>query len=264
VDRPPPRLSAAQTRVVLLGASNLTLYLPRVLAIARAAHAGPLDVLGAAGLGRSFGAWSRMLRRELPGVLECGLWAALERAGDAPPLPLEALVIDVGNDLAYGVPAERVAGWIATCLDRLAAHGARTILTLLPLSSLERLGRARFAAARTILFPGHEVCLEEVRAAARELQERLSALAAERGVRTVEPPASWYALDPIHLPPWRAREAWGTILGAWGAPGAPRLDAADRRRVRRARPALARVGGAERVRPQPAARLADGTTLSMY
>lgn len=277
---PAPAELTPRTRVVLLGASNLALYLPRVIAAARAAFDGPLEVLAAAGLGRSYGGWSRVLRRELPGIREAGLWTALRDAHAERPLPTVALLVDVGNDLVYGTRAEEVAGWVATCLERLAAVDARTTLALLPMPSVEALGSVRFGLVRAVLFPRHRVHLDDVRREARALQERLRALAAERRASAVEQDGDWYGLDPIHVRPRRAARAWSTVLAAWDPAAAGKtlsraalppsalsrsaLSRSERTRVRRARAALRRVGGRTLHSAQPAARLDDGSTLALY
>jgi len=258
--RPPPR-----TRVVLLGASNLALYLPRVVSLAREALAGPLEVFAAAGLGRSYGEWTRVLGRELPGVTGCGLWEALRSAHDERPLPTVALVVDVGNDLVYGAQAERVAGWVETCLAQLGEIGARSIVTLLPLPSIEALGRARFGFVRAILFPSHPIQLADVRREARALQEKLVALATEHDAAPVVQQGAWYGIDPIHIRMTRASRAWSTVLEAWGPPaGNAALSPDERRRLRRARPALRRTRGRDRTNEQPSCQLDDGTTLALY
>jgi hypothetical protein len=157
---------AARARVVLVGASNLTRYLPTVLAHARAAFGGPLEVLTANGLGRSYGTPSSVLGRVLPGIVPCGLWNALDAAAERAPLPTAALVTDIGNDLVYGRTPDEVAGWVETVLARLAAHAARTVVTALPIASIETLGPRRFALVRAVLFPSHRIDLDTVRARA--------------------------------------------------------------------------------------------------
>ena len=69
------------TRLVLLGASNVRRGLPIVVETARAAWPR-LEILGAFGHGRSYGARSRVLVRELPAILDCGLWDALTARRD--------------------------------------------------------------------------------------------------------------------------------------------------------------------------------------
>lgn len=261
----PQAQTSYRTRVVLFGASNLALYLPRVVSMARGALDGPLEIFVACGLGRSYGEWTSVLSRELPGIGQAGLWDALCTAHAERPLPTVALAVDVGNDLVYGVQAERVAGWVATCLDRLSEIEARTTLALLPMPSIEALGKARFNLVRSILFPSHNVRLDGVRDQARTLQRQLRAIADERGLCAVEQQGEWYGLDPIHIRMLRAGPAWSTILGAWGPASAEAaLTRSERTRVRRGRPATRRVRGRTREREQPSVRLDDGSAILMF
>ena len=87
-------------RVILLGASNVTLAFPLIVEGLRRSLPEPIELFAAHGHGRSYGLWSRVLMRRLPGIRECGLWESLAtRSGEGRPL---ALVTDVGNDLLFG------------------------------------------------------------------------------------------------------------------------------------------------------------------
>jgi hypothetical protein len=250
---------------VLLGASNLRLVLPVLIDDLRRAAGGPVEVLAACGHGRSYGRRSRLLFiRHLPGITRCGLWAALERR---PPLPTIALLTDVGNDLVSGETPETVAGWVDTCLGRLSGPGggpgAVTVCTLLPLVSLEKLSAFRYYAARSILFPGRTVSRRALLERARELDHRLRRLARGHGARVIEPQASWYGIDPIHVRRRWRRRVWDLIFAEWSLP-----------RAESERPAPVRLpflGAAEtslfgfrRRHAQPACHLADGTTVALY
>jgi hypothetical protein len=92
---------AGIARVVALGASNLTRGFHEVVSASRAAWGPDVQILAALGHGRSYGARSRLLTRRLPGILDSGLWPALEAM---PAVPTRALVTDVGNDILYGYP----------------------------------------------------------------------------------------------------------------------------------------------------------------
>jgi hypothetical protein len=198
----------AVRRVVLLGASNLKIGFPRVLARLRG---GPVEILAALGHGRSYGTWSRLAWvRLLPGIVQCGLWEELERR---PRLPTVALVTDVGNDLLYGAPVPAIAGWVGTCLERLARQEAEIIIGLLPLSTLEKVSPVRYHLVRQILFPGRRAApWSAVLDSARELNERLRKLGLEHGARLVEPSPSWYGIDPIHVRRSMRSQAWNQIL----------------------------------------------------
>ena len=88
--------------------------------------------------------------RKISGIFPCALWQDLQ---NRPPLPTAALVTDIGNDLLYGVTPDRLLEWVERCLDRLADAGAATVVTQLPIDSIERLGEARFRFFRRLLFP---------------------------------------------------------------------------------------------------------------
>lgn len=248
-------------RAILLGASNLKAGLPIVVDGIRRRAA--VEILAACGHGRSYGAWSRFLFvRRLPGILGCGLWPALQ---DRPPRRTIALVTDVGNDLVYGVPVAKIAGWIETCLDRLARHQAETVLTLLPLRRLERLTSGQVRLVTALLFPGRKSPWPGLLEQARELDERLRRMGRERGAQLMEPAADWYGVDPIHLRRGLRREAWDRIVSLWfpgsetpggppnGPPRIPPFGAAELRLL-----------GMTLRSPQPALRFAEGTTVALY
>lgn len=254
-------------RVVLLGASNVAVGFPTLVATAGRLLGGPLDILAAFGHGRSYGMRMALLWRELPGLVECGLWPALE---GRPPAPTFALVTDVGNDLLYDVPVSDIAGWVETCLGRLRRAGARTIMTPLPLCNVAALSRRRFLLVRTVLFPGCRLAFDTVVDRAFELDRRLRALAREYGAILAEPRRAWYGLDPIHIRRERRAVAWREVLSGWGttAPIPATAFAAVRHslalRLRLLRPERRWLFGRERFTPQPAGRFAGGNTVALY
>lgn len=257
---PPPR-----TRAVLVGASNLEIGFADALAALRARFAGPIEVLAAHGLGRSYGLATRVLGRELPGIAGSGLWSALERA---PALETIALVTDPGNDVVYGVETERTAGWIGEVLGRLARAGARTVVTRPPIAAIERISRARFEAARVLLFRARPLTLEGVIERTRALDRAICAICAGGPVELVEPEPGWYGWDAIHLRRRARREVFERLVArlppdaADGAPpgdaarGLPRLWLRPRERER--------WWGRERGVAQPALSLDDGSTIALY
>jgi hypothetical protein len=241
--------------VVLLGASNLSLSLGVVLALARPGP-GPGAVFVAAGHGRAYGTWSRAGLRGLPAIVDCDLWPAA-RGG---PGPTRALVTDVGNDLAYGATPAALAGWVRTCLDRLAAMEAEVVLTLLPTPTLARLAPWQFALFRTVLFPTCRLPLRLLLERATEVNQRLAELAARYRATLMAPDAAWYGADPIHVRRDRRAGAWSAILAGWGPPPAPHRPVSCRGLA----PAWRTLAGIPVRRSQPSGRLPDGTPISLY
>lgn len=278
--RSPAEPAAAPPRLILLGASNLTRAFPTVLATARRVLgadglAGTLDVFAAAGHGRSYGRWSRVLHRGLPGIVGCGLWpAALPPGGAAPAAPLRALVTDIGNDILYGARPEEIAGWVGRCLERLAAAEAETVLTRLPLAGFQGMRPWQFQILRSLLYPTHGIAYTTALRRAEELDARLAELATRYGVQTVEPDASWYGPDRIHLRRRLGERVWSEVLSRWpplvtptqGPDGPEPTGGARLSRLTwwRMAPERRTVFGVELRRRQPTGRCADGTRVWLY
>lgn len=255
---------AAARRVVLLGASNLTRCLRVALATAQQHRGGPLEVLAAFGHGRSYGKPTRVLWRELPGIRECGIWRAL---ADSPPAPTAAVVTDIGNDLLYGAEPETIANWVGESLANLAAHNARTTVTMLPLASVRHMREWQYRIARRCLFPKCRISFADILDRMRDLDARLRELAARHGAATVELPATWFGFDAIHLrrSVWRA--AWREILADWRDDAQLEANVHSLHRALRFRslkPAERRMFGVEQRFAQPCTTLRDGTTIALY
>ncbi len=253
-----------RTRVVLLGASNLTLGLPTVLATMRARLGpGPLEIFVAAGHGRSYGRWSRVGLRGLPGILGCGLWPAARKPTRG---RTHALLTDIGNDLAYGASPEELTGWVTACLDHLAEISADVVLTLLPVRSLACLAPWRYHLVKTVMFPGRRLPFRTLHAHVAAVNERLLTLASERRLTLVEPPADWYGRDTIHLRKSRRAAAWAEILSRWdGTPADAGVGGPiGRVSCRGLAPEWQTLFGVSRRCRQPSGRLEDGTTVSLF
>jgi len=196
-------------RVVALGASNLTRGLRTLVSTARDLGGPEVEVLLALGLGRSYGARSRVLGRSLPGILQSGLWAQLEAL---PSVPTRGLITDVGNDILYGSPPEEVLAWVEECAARLLRHTSDVVLTDLPLASLRGLSPSRFLFFRTLFFPPCRLSFDQVFERAEKITAGLETLASARGLRFFRLRPEWYGFDPIHMRPRYWREAWREIL----------------------------------------------------
>jgi hypothetical protein len=255
----------SRAQIILLGGSNLARGISTIVEIARQTVGGGADFLIAKGHGRSYGKRSTIVGRGLPGIIECGLWDALDMDEGRPTF---ALITDIGNDVAYGAPVVAIADWVKSCMERLAAARARTVVTPLPMESLRRLSPWRYKLARSIMFPGARFSLEEALGRCLELDELVRAVAATRDVRLVEQKGSWYGLDPIHIRMRHHAAAWTHIMSAWLDGDAP--PRAIHRSVRRSlklrtlTPQRWWLLGSPRGRAQPAAQLADGSTISLY
>jgi hypothetical protein len=249
----------------LLGASNLTRSFATVVSVARSTWKEPLEIMAAMGHGRSYGQDSTVLGRKIPGIFPCALWHELQRR---PALPTAALVTDVGNDLLYGVPPERLLNWVSACLDRLADTDASTVITQLPIASIERLSEARYRFFRRVLFPRSKLTLREAQQLVHGVNCELIALGESRKIPVISAADTWYGFDPIHLKRRVWRDAWPAMLASWHAAGAPikvpRTSLRTSAYLAILPPSERKLFGVRRRALQPSGRLRDGTTISLY
>jgi hypothetical protein len=251
-------------RLVLLGASNLSRGLPTLVATARRAWPEPLDIVAAAGRGRSYGQKSRMLGREIVGIVASSLWDEVERR---PALPTSALVTDVGNDIMYGSPVDVILGWVAEVLRRLQSQGAETVITALPLGPISTLSPRTYRVLRSLLFPRNTASFDVSRRRVDEVDAGLRRLAVEYGATLFEPPPFWYGFDVIHIRRAHWGAAWKELVDAWHPPRATqRVGVAPWTWIggQLQPPAERRWFGIRQVRRQPCATFNDGTRLSLY
>jgi hypothetical protein len=253
-------------RLVALGASNLTRGLRAVVSAARGQWGPDVEVFAALGLGRSYGERSRVLIRTLPGILDSGLWAELDRR---PKAPTRAVISDVGNDILYGSSPERIASWVEECVRRLEHHGADIVITDLPLASIRRLGPSKFWAFRTFLWPQCRLSHGEVLARAEAVVAALEAIATRHRLQFFRLRPEWYGFDPVHfrLPAWSP--AWREIVvGSTDPTTAPAVGPAptwlETLRLYTLPPERRWLAGIERLKSQAGVALAGGGRLWLY
>jgi hypothetical protein len=252
-------------RVILLGASNLTRSFPTVVATARATWDEPIEIMAAMGHGRSYGQDSRVLGRKISGIFPCALWQDLQNRAR---VPTAALLTDIGNDLMYGVPHDRVQNWIEGCLDRLTEAGASVVITQLPVASVESLSERRFQFYRRLFIPGSPLTLEGAKSMVRSFNERLIKIGELRKIPVISLPNTWYGLDPIHIRRRFFRTAWPTMLETWRdaqrALDVSRSSIWTTAYLASLAPWEHTLFGIRRRAKQPSGRLSDGTTISLY
>ncbi len=256
--------TAAARRVVLLGASNVTMALSTVVETAQHAWGQPLEVLAAIGHGRSYGVSSSVLGRTLPGIVECGLWKELETRS---PLPTAAMVTDIGNDIVYGHDVPIISQWVETCLERLSTQADRLVVTRLPIESLSAAAAWKMHLLSSLIFPGSRLNRDEALAKAVEMDHKLLEYANRFGAYVVQPESTWYSWDPIHISRAHRIAAWRTFMSCWSNGQPPTPATPSWRRwftLQRARPRTWKLFGIERHRDQPSVRLPDGTTIFLF
>lgn len=255
----------APKRVIVLGASNVSLNLPRIATMLRIEQVGDLELFVACGHGRSYGTTSRVLGRELCGIVSCELWPTV---AERPKCPTSALITDVGNDILYGATPDQIMSWVGSAIDRCLAIGARVAITELPLQRVRLLGRRQFTVLRRLLFPRSNLSWPATLERVEELNQRLKELAHENSIHVVHQPRTWFGWDPIHVRRSARDEAFKTMLSAatgvqWQAPRVA-IPLAFRGGSLRFVPLERKIFGIIQRHPQPCLAMSDGFTAWSY
>ncbi|MDP1558944.1 MAG: hypothetical protein Q8K59_10165 [Nitrosomonas sp.] len=253
-------------RIVLLGASNLTLSLRTVIQLMQHRCGEPSDVLVVAGHGRSYGQTSQMLMRQLPGITASGVWPHLE-ATDA--RPTYAFLTDIGNDIPYGYMPEQILKWVNGCVDRLQRQETHIVMTNLPIQSIESLSEWHYKIFRALFFPSCRLSRGEIVERARAVHGGLVDMASSKQFSLYEQAPVWFGPDAIHVRYWKRKELYRHIFERF-----PRVCDAQRPMgekephfsgwKQRPQFAFKVVLGREYRHPQPSGRLTDATAVSLY
>jgi hypothetical protein len=257
-----PQQLASENRIILLGASNLTLSLRLVIHLMQQRVGGPSEILVAVGHGRAYGVFTQMLLRGLPGIANCGLWTQLAAAE---PRPTYALVTDIGNDILFGRMPEQILRSVEWCIAQLQKQSAHIVVTNLPMASIESLSDWRYTFFRNIFYPSSRLPRNETVSRAREVYEGLIEMAARLHFNLSEQKPIWFGWDGIHVNYWQRKAFYQDVLRQFPECGES-LSAADKPEFlltwqRRPEFAYKTLLGHTVHCQQPSGQLADGSSI---
>ena len=198
-----------KNRIILLGASNLTLSLRLVTHLMQQRFGGPSEILAAVGHGRAYGVFSQMLSRGLPGIAASGLWPQLNSTEI---LPTYALLTDIGNDILFGSAPEQILRQVEWCVEQLQMQSAQVVVTNLPMASIEDLSERRYTFYRNIFYPFCRLPRNETVSRVRAVYQGLIELASRRNFTLYEQEPVWFGPDGIHVHYWKRRAFYRDIL----------------------------------------------------
>jgi hypothetical protein len=256
----------SKSRLILLGASNLTLSLRLIIDLMQQQIGASSEILAAVGHGRAYGVFSQVVWRGLPGIAECGLWRQLNAMESR---PTYALLTDIGNDIVYELTPEQVLRAVERCIDRLQRQSAQIVVTNLPIASVERLSERRYTFFRNLFYPFCKLSRDETLSRVRAVHVGLVDMAVRRQFLLVEQEAHWFGSDGIHVNYWQREAFYRDIVRRFPDSGAKPEHWDDKRKFfltwqRRPVFAFKTVLGRAIHCPQPSGQLADGSPVSKY
>ena len=256
----------SKNRIILLGASNLTLSLRLVIHLMQQRFGGASEVLAAIGHGRAYGLANRVLLRGLPGIAASGLWSQLN---STPMLPTYALLTDIGNDILYGATPEQILRSVEWCVERLQMQSAQIVVSNLPMASIEDLSERRYTFYRNIFYPFCQLPRSETVSRARVVYQGLVDMASRRNFALYEQEPTWFGPDGIHVHYWKRGAFYRDILEQFPMfSTGETFEGSDNALLltwqRRPKFAYKTLLGRPIYCSQPSGRLTDGTRISKY
>jgi hypothetical protein len=260
--------SVPNNRIILLGASNLTLSLRLVTHLMQQRFGGPSEFLAAVGHGRAYGSANQVLLRGLPGINASGLWPQLNSVGV---LPTYALLTDIGNDILFGSKPEQILRSVVWCVEQLQMQSAQIVVTNLPMVSIEDLSERRYTFYRNIFYPFCRLPRSETVSRVRAVYQGLIDLASRRNFTLYEQEPVWFGPDGIHVHYWKRHAFYRDVLGCFAVPGSNDKPVSSESRKelsltwqRRPKFAYKTLLGREVHCQQPSGRLMDGSSVFKY
>jgi hypothetical protein len=197
------------TKVIFLGASNLSRSFPIAVRTAYQTFSTPMSIQAAMGFGRSYGKESGFMGKKFSGIFSSSIWQSLSSDSNSRSF---AFVTDVGNDLAYEEPVNVVFEWVKSCIERLNRMDAQIVLTGLPIDVLRRMSSSKFYLMRGTMFPRCRLNLATLLGRAEELDGRLRELAESSKMPIFSVPNDWYGFDPIHFRAVHLSDYWRELF----------------------------------------------------
>lgn len=255
-----------KNRVVLLGASNLTLSLRPVIQSLQWQFGELDEIFVAIGHGRAYGCGSEMLLRGLPGIVDCGLWRQLEVSEEK---STAALLTDIGNDIMYELPPVKILLAVEWCVKQLQNHSAQIVMTNLPMASIERLTERRYTFFRNLFYPYCRLSRTETISRVRAIHGGLIEMATRYQFKLIEPEPSWFGADGIHVKFGYRSDYYRNILAGFSSIDRMSGSRNDERTTlrfwqQRATFASKTILRREMVCPQPSGLLLNGSKVFKY
>ncbi|WP_437187251.1 hypothetical protein SH668x_000640 [Planctomicrobium sp. SH668] len=252
-------------RVILIGASNITINFPLIVQTICRSIPAPVEIFAAHGHGRSFCKWNYVINRGLPSILNCQLWSDV---AERPPVEHRwGLVTDVGNDLIYGTDVPTVLNRVTTAFVRLQFLGYPITYVRPPVERVLKLSERQYRVTKKILFPGQTVPWELMQQRLLEVDAKMLAIAEQFQAKVVTPRREWYGIDPIHIRHRQRLKAWKEILSAWAFDEEVDLDYVSYSFAMKtwlSPPAERTYGKRRYLNSQPSWKMPDGNSLWQY
>ena len=199
--------------IILLGASNLARgYYSLTRCIKNNLGSRPVAFFNALGPGRAYCAFGGVMNVVYPPIGSSPLFSRAKGQAHEASQKI-AFLTDLGNDIMYGVPVEKIVAEIRSIVRQLATMDADTLITPIPATLTSQLTPARFRILKAVFFPRSAVARLEAIAAVKEINQAIDAGLGDR-VTVVRGLGNFMGWDKIHYAHRNFAEVWSRVAEA--------------------------------------------------
>jgi hypothetical protein len=199
--------------IILLGASNLARgYYSLTRCIKNNLGSRPVSFFNALGPGRAYCAFGGVMNVAYPPIGSSPVFSSAKGQAHEASRKI-ALLTDLGNDIMYGVPVEKIVAEIRRIIRQLETMDADTLITPVPATLISQLTPARFRILKAVFFPRSAVDRLEAIAAIKKINQAIDAGLGDR-VTVIRGLENFMGWDKIHYGHFNFAEVWSRIAGA--------------------------------------------------
>ncbi len=196
--------------LILLGASNLS---RGCFAFARhlrnCLQPRPVEVLFASGPGRGYCAPGGLLTINYPPICSSDIFKVAQDKSESG-YRVIALVTDIGNDIMYDVPADKLIAILQEIFARLRSMNAEIFYTTLPAAFEKKVHPAWFYILRSILLPFSRISYDKATKGIIAVNQFLREAGSEH-CHLIPGMDRYFGYDEIHYGWLRAHHAWSHV-----------------------------------------------------
>ena len=198
---------------VLLGASNLARgYSALVNCLIDCLHPHPVEVLHAMGPGRGYFAQGGVFNVSYSPIVASGILDAARKRQPNISKTL-ALITDIGNDIMYNVPADKIIACLRSIIQELDAMGADVFVNPIPMVLEKDVSERQFRMLRRVFYPHSPVAYFGAADAVREINKFLQEAAGGR-IHLLPSVKDYCGVDKIHYSVFHSHKAWLEVMTA--------------------------------------------------
>jgi hypothetical protein len=206
----PPPHPEPPVLLILLGASNLSRgSFAFVKHMKACLYPRGLEVLIASGPGRGYCVSGGLLNVNYPPIYSSDIFEVAQNKSESG-CKVVALVTDIGNDIMYEVPPEKLIETINQIFARLESMNADIFYTTLTVAFEKRVHPAWFYILRSILLPFSRVSYDEATAGIIEVNQFIGKHGSKRS-HLIPDMDRYLGFDEIHYGWLRAHQAWSHV-----------------------------------------------------